>query len=631
MPTQYTTPDYNQERLNQLKALFPDLFTTEGQLDKAEFTKLTLLNDPQRISTHDRYSFAWSGKTLAKQHAFAPSLATLTHDKERSYHNKFPLVKGVSEGQGFVTDSKPHIIIEGENLEVLKQLQSAYYEQIKCIYIDPPYNTGKDFVYSDNFTQGKQAYWQESGQTDEYGVKITTNTESSGRYHSDWLSMIYSRLLLARQLLTDDGVIFVSIDDNEVHNLRKVMDEVFGEENFVAQLIWKKKQGGGNDSKHIVVEHEYIISFTKNKEVFSLDLDKEYVLDDALYPFEDEKGEFGLVTLDKSSIQFSQSLVFEIQDDKGNKYLPRIIKGKQSCWRWGKEKVKIDFGDLVFKDGKVYTKYYRPTGVTPKSLLIDSRFGRTETGQDDMKIIFDNNTPFSYPKPVNLIKHFLRLCSKESDIILDFFAGSGTTGQAVMELNEADGGNRQCILVQMPELTDQKSEAYKAGYKRISDITIERNKRVIQGYGKTPKALSIGFEVFRLEQSNFPVNQWRPDPELDDDQNVVEFEKYVEAKEASLFSELDPTKAILEIAIKEGLKLDYTQTKMKDFAANQVLQLSDDSRTILVCVDPKVELATVELLAKNYKESKFICLERAIDTTTKWNLNHNLGAGFKSI
>ena len=550
-------------------------------------------------------------------------------------------MKGWQSKTDGVVQSNPHIIIEGENLEVLKQLQGAYYEQIKCIYIDPPYNTGKDFVYSDNFTQGKQAYWQESGQTDEYGVKITTNTESSGRYHSDWLSMIYSRLLLSRQLLTDDGVIFVSIDDNEVHNLRKVMDEVFGEENFISSIT-RESIKGGSVSKNLRNVHDYVLVYSKNITETELggEIQNGIVLDK-----NDENGLFAKGReLNKwgagSRREDSPSMWYPVTINTGEVVYPIRNDGTEGRWRLGKTKMNIVIENndyLAEKRGDgTYILYEKIRDDSPRIKQFTSIFKDNyinAKGSESIKSIFNiSMSYFDYAKPVELVKDLIKMAdTSNNDIILDFFAGSGTTGQAVMELNQADGGNRQCILVQMPELTDEKSEAYKAGYKRISDITIERNKRAIQGYGKTPKALSAGFEVFRLEQSNFPVNQWRPDPELDDDQNVVEFEKYVLAKEAGLFSELDGAKAILEIAIKEGLKLDYVQTRMKDFATNQVLQLSDDSRTILVCVDPKIEISTVELLGKNYKESKFICLERAIDTTTKWNLNHNLGAGFKAI
>jgi adenine-specific DNA-methyltransferase len=298
--------------------------------------------------------------------------------------------------------------------------------------------------------------------------------------------------------LRDDGVIFISIDDNEVTNLRKLCDDVFGVENFVAEFIWKKKQGGGNDSNLVVVEHEYIVSYRKS-EMAELYLDKKYKLDDNLYPNKDEKGEYGLITLDKSSIQFSQSLVFEIVDKDGNKYTPRIVKGKQSCWRWSKAKVEAEFDDLVFKNGKVYTKYYRPEGIKPKSLLIDTIYGRTESGNDDIKSLFEVS-PFSYPKPIDLINHFSSISTQSDDIILDFFSGSATTAHAVMQLNAEDGGNRRFICVQFPETTDNPD------YPTICEIGKERIRRagdkIKADNPLTTEELDIGFRVFRTADTN---------------------------------------------------------------------------------------------------------------------------------
>ena len=378
-------------------------------------------------------------------------------------------------------DTTENLYIEGDNLEALKLLQKDYNNKIKMIYIDPPYNTEKNFIYKDTFR----------------------NKRKKECRHSGWLNMMYPRLKLARDLLSDDGVIFISIDDNEVSNLKKICDEVFGESNFIAQLIWKKKQGGGNDSSHVVVEHEYIIVFSKKESNLKLNLDKNYKLDDKLYPYSDSKGDYGLITLDKASIQFSKSLVFEITDPKGEKYYPRVVKGKQSCWRWSKAKVDAEYDKLVFKNGKVYTKYYRPDGVTPKSLLIDSIYGRTESGSDDIKSLFSNK-PFSYPKPINLIKHCISVGSS-SGIILDFFSGSATTAHAVMQLNAEDKGNRKFIMVQLPEECDKKTEAYKVGYKNICEIGKERIRRAgdkIVEENKDKEGiedLDIGFKVIKIK------------------------------------------------------------------------------------------------------------------------------------
>lgn len=244
-PQMPLTPDWNKERLETLKSLFPDLFTVEGKLNTDELKKLI---DPQSINETERYEFRWFGKSQAKRNAFTPSNATLVFDEKRSVN----------------PDQAENLIIEGENLEVLKLLSSSYREKVKCIYIDPPYNTGKDFVYSDNFTQDKRAYWEDAGITEE-GVKIDTNTETDGRYHSNWLNMMYSRLLVARQLLKPDGVIFISIDDDEVHHLRKLCDEIFGEDSFIACLTWEK--GRKNDSRFFSIGHEYIMVYAKEKEL----------------------------------------------------------------------------------------------------------------------------------------------------------------------------------------------------------------------------------------------------------------------------------------------------------------------------------------------------------------------------
>ncbi|MCQ2218965.1 MAG: site-specific DNA-methyltransferase [Paludibacteraceae bacterium] len=373
-------------------------------------------------------------------------------DVEERLRENLPVLEEVTERHilSDAPDAPNHILIEGDNLEALTALTYTHEGKIDVIYIDPPYNTGnKDFVYNDAYVDSEDSY-----------------------RHSKWLSFMHKRLKIAKRLLSDKGVIFISIDDNEQANLKLMCDEVFGLRNFVAEFIWKKKQGGGNDSGFVVTEHEYVLCIANNISKLVMGLDKSYVLDDKLYPFKDEKGEYGLVTLDKASIQISQSLIFDIIGPNGEKYYPRIVNGKQSCWRWSKAKVESQYDELVFKKGKVYTKYYRPKeGVTPKSLLIDAIYGRTESGNDDIKQIFGVK-PFGYPKPILLIRHILSISSIEKDnsIILDFFAGSGTTLHATMQLNKEDGGHRQCILV-----TNNENNI-------CEEVTYERAKRVIKGY-----------------------------------------------------------------------------------------------------------------------------------------------------
>ena len=415
----------NVEKRNQL---IERIKTLEGLTGEERTNLLDLL----RTS----YGLVWEDRPEDVEERLREQLPVLVEDKDKA-----------------LTDGGPgapnHVLIEGDNLEALTTLTYTHAGKIDVIYIDPPYNTGnKDFVYNDNFVDSEDGY-----------------------RHSKWLSFMAKRLRIARKLLSDRGVIFISIDDNEYAQLKLLCDEVMGRSNFIACFIWKKKQGGGNDSKYVVTEHEYILTYAKQQQYFKIGLDLLYKPSDSLYPYHDEKGDYGLVTLDKASIQFSQSLVFEIKDPDGNIYYPRIVKGKQSCWRWGKQKVQDQYADLVFKNGKVYTKYYRPKGVTPRSLLIDVVYGRTESGRDDLSAIFDK-APFDYPKPVSLIKHFVSLGSLHSSIILDFFAGSGTTLHAVMQLNAEDGGHRQCILV-----TNNENGI-------CENVTYERNKRVIKGYTK---------------------------------------------------------------------------------------------------------------------------------------------------
>ncbi|MBR5551847.1 MAG: site-specific DNA-methyltransferase [Muribaculaceae bacterium] len=464
------TADMAERNVELLGQMFPNCLTetinADGKLVRAiDFDKLRQELACEVVEGADeRYQFTWPDKRNAIRLANAPINKTLRPCREESVD----------------FDNTENLYIEGDNLEVLKLLRENYLGKVKMIYIDPPYNTGNDFVYNDDFAMDAAEFNAQSGLFDEVGNRMADpmvqNTESNGRFHTDWFNMIYPRLKVAKDLLADDGVIFISIDDCEIVNAIKICSELFGQDNFVSQFIWKKKQGGGNDSSYVVAEHEYIVCFAKNKTALSFNLDTKYKLDDALYPYSDAIGDYGLVTLDKASIQFSQSLVYEIVGPNGEIYTPRIVKGKQSCWRWSKAKVEAQYSDLVFKNGKVYTKYYRPKGVTPRSLLIDAVYGRTESGNDDISSLFEKN-PFSYPKPVALIHHFCSIASASDSLILDFFSGSATTAHAVMKLNAEDGGNRKFVMVQLPEKTDEKSEAYKAGYKNICEIGKERIRR----------------------------------------------------------------------------------------------------------------------------------------------------------
>ena len=402
-----------------------------------------------------------------------PTLNWIGKDKVINHHQEVPFrvlehKYGYSDGIETTEETNSgNLIIHGDNLEALKSLLPKYQGKVNCIYIDPPYNTGNEkWVYNDNVNDVKIKKW--------LGKIVGQQGEDLSR-HDKWLCMMYPRLVLLHKLLASNGIIFISIDDNEFVNLKLLCDEIFGANQNIGNLIWKKKQGGGNDSNNIVVEHEYILVYAKDISNAKLGLDKNYQLDNKLYPFKDEKGEYGLVTLDKASIQFSQSLVYEIVAPDGTVMLPRIVKGKQSCWRWSKDKVTRQYDDLVFKNGKVYTKYYKPSGVTQRSLLVDSVYGRTESGNDDIKDVFGTK-PFDYPKPVALIKHLIEISTSCDSIILDSFAGSGTTAHAVLNINKKDGGNRKFILIEMENYADI--------------ITAERAKRVINGYGEGKKKVN---------------------------------------------------------------------------------------------------------------------------------------------
>jgi len=678
--------DWNKERLTQLKKLFPDLFTNEGKLNVEELKKVV---DPASVSETERYEFRWFGKSASKRNAYTPSNATLMYDEERSIN---PMSEPELSGLKNEQNNSQNFIIEGENLEVLKLLSTSYREQIKCIYIDPPYNTGKDFVYSDNYTEDKKPYWEQTGVT-ENGVKIDTNVDTDGRYHSNWLNMMYSRLLIARQLLKEDGVIFISIDDNEVHHLRKLCDEVFGEENFVGELprITKK---AGKSSEHFAKNNDYVICYQKSDES---QLNSFEHTDDGFKhqdEWVEERGVYKLnQTLDYGSIQYSASLDYEIEIG-GVVYRPgsvtkeemeaRKIRNPKSdfCWRWSKD--LFEFGSkngfIVVKENgsnRIYTKTYQNATIEKnekgyfidykqrtKSIssldLLDNEFSNDNSKKDLIGVL--NEAVFEYSKPVSLVKKLALVGMNGNDIFLDFFGGSGTTGQAIIELNKEDGGNRKFILVQIPEATDESNEAYKAGYKKISDITIERNKRVVEKLKSESEFTrlknlqnnplfansennsdnlvnsvnsDLGFKVFKLVKSNFPRVEWAPDLDKTDEENIALLKAYIKEKEAQLVTAFNRDELLTEILLKNGFQLNYKADKQDQFKKNEILLATDGIKETLICLDLVIDTDTVAQLknSANYRNfgQKFICLERALDTTKKYNLKHYLGDLFHAF
>lgn len=490
----------NGSKLN-LEALYqiaPSCFTEEKDEKTGTVkhvvnfkTLRQLLGDDAVEDSEEMYQFTWPGKQSARREAATPIADTLRPVTEDSVD----------------WDTTQNLYIEGDNLRVLKLLQKSYMGKVKMIYIDPPYNTGNDFVYHDDFKTSLADEELAAGNIDEEGLRYRKNLDGNGRFHSDWCSMMYSRLLVARSLLTEDGVIFISIDDHEVHNLRKICDEVLGARNFVAELVWKSKSGGANDSRFFATDHEYVLTYAKNTDSLSINIDKNATVT-TVYNQKDEKGEYSLDRLDKQSLGYIESLDFPIIAPDGTTYTVyhRNPNQKIARWRWSKETVEKRFNELVFKDGNVYTKNYKKEGSIPRSLLIEERFGRTRTGKTDFTSLFEG-AYFSAPKPYKLVYFLMNIGTSSDSLILDFFSGSATTAHAVMKLNAEDGGNRKYIMVQYAEDTPEKSEARKAGYKNICEIGKERirraGKKIKEETPLSTQHLDTGFRVFRLDGSNY--------------------------------------------------------------------------------------------------------------------------------
>mgnify|MGYP000980897073 CR=1 FL=1 len=494
------TVNFTEKNIDRIAALFPSAITetkdADGKLKRVvNFHQLRQLLSDEVVDGEECYEFTWVGKKQSIIEGNRPIRKTLRPSKEESKN----------------WDSTENLYIEGDNLDVLKLLQNSYLNKVKMIYIDPPYNTGNDFIYRDNFKVSKEDYEEELGLFDEEENRLFKNTETNGRYHSDWCSMMYPRLQLARNLLTDDGVIFISIDDNEVHNLRKICDEVFGEEHFVANLIWTNKEGGGSsDSKMFRLKHEYILCYSRN--IDNIEITGIPVGNEDRYKLVDEyleiRGKYYLQKLGMGSIQYSESLDYPIKAPDGTRITPKDNnKGRKACWRWSKSKYEwgIVNGYIVIQkdrddiwtvyskqylncdnEGNIITRTQRPMGV------IDE-FSSTQAS----KLLYNMGLgdQFNYSKPIELIKYLIKRLP-DNDLILDFFSGSATTAHAVMQLNAEDGGNRKFIMVQLPEETDPKSEAYKAGYKNICEIGKERIRRAGKKIEEELKAKSTKSDLF---------------------------------------------------------------------------------------------------------------------------------------
>ncbi len=505
------SPNFVEENIERLVELFPNCVTEstdeDGNLKKSIDWDLL----KQELSTHivegpqERYRLDWPGKREALLTANAPIAKTLRPCREESVD----------------FDTTENLFIEGDNLDALKLLQETYLGKVKMIYIDPPYNTGKDFIYKDDFKQSTEEYLQESEQKDEEGNRLVANTDSNGRFHSDWLSMMYPRLKLARNLLKDDGVIFISIDDAEIHNLKKLCDEIFGADNFIAELIWERAFSPKNDAKFVSNSHDYVVMYSKEISSFTIGRLPRSEAANARYknPDNDPRGPWS--SSDISVKTYNAECDYPITAPSG-----RVIEPPTGrCWSLSKKAFlerlqdnRIWFGadgDGVPRIKRFLTEL-KHDGMVPTSLLFHREVGHSQEGAKEVVSLFEGKGHFDGPKPVRLLSRLLTLANTNpDDIILDFFAGSATTAHAVMQLNAEDGGKRKFIMVQLPEETDEKSEAFKAGYKTIAEISKERirraGKKIKEENATTASNLDIGLRVLKVDSSNMADVYYSPD------------------------------------------------------------------------------------------------------------------------
>ena len=592
--------------------LFPGAVTEvmrDGKVERAiDFDVLRQeLSDCIVEGREERYQFTWPDKKKAMLAANAPITATLR-----------PVVADSvgKDGTPGGFDSE-NLYIEGDNLEVLKLLQETYLGKVKMIYIDPPYNTGNDFIYEDDFSQSAADYMGNSGQYDEEGNRMVTNTESNGRFHTDWLNMMYTRVRLAKSMLTDDGVIFISIDDNEVFNLKKICDEVFGEGNFVAQLAVQLNPRGRNLDRYVAKTHESVLIYVRDYLNIAsiLGIEKEGKMVDE-YNKTDERGAYRLIGLRNRNQAFNPTtrpnLYYPLYVDPKTKTVsteqsdvftdivwPDTPDGVKTCWTWMKKKVESEnnllTAELSGNEWRIFRKDYLiaedgSTATTLVKSLWTENTINNEYGKKAIKELFGKNV-MSFPKPPELIKRMLSIGRRPDSIILDFFSGSATTAHAVMQLNAEDGGHRKFIMVQLPEQTDEKSEAYKAGYPNICEIGKERIRRagrkIKEDAGLTaPADLDIGFRCLRLDESNMQQVYYTPD----------------EVEQRDLFSLVDNVKPdrtsedlLFQVMLDLGVLLS-SPIEVTEIAGKKVFNVADGF--LLACFDHDVTDETVKAIAQ---------------------------------
>ena len=592
--------DMTQDNIAKIKALFPSAVTEvmgdDGKVKLAiDFDCLKQeLSDDLISEKAERYQMTWPDKSKAKVLANSRINATLRPDKEKSVD----------------FDNTENLYIEGDNLDVLKLLRETYLGKVKMIYIDPPYNTGNDFVYEDDFTMSADDYAELSGQYDEQGNRLVKNLDSNGRFHTDWLNMIYPRLKVARDLLSDDGVIFVSIDDNEYDNLKKLCDEIFGSSNFVANIIWQKKTGA-SDALHIAIITENILVYAKSKSYLKLAQNFE-AHDSNRYRYKDEhystRGAFYYDSLDRGTLGYHESLDYPVTAPDGTLVFPN---GRDRSfndgwrWKWGKEKlawgIKNGFIEVRENPSKangwgVYYKIYENVDNDGNIVVRSSPYKNliqdvlNTHASAEAKELFGRTDYFSNPKPLNLIKHFVHLATNEGDIILDFFSGSGTTAHAVMQLNAEDGGNRKFVMVQLPEKCEGKSQAYKAGYMSICDIGQERirraGKKIKEEGGLTAQNLDVGFRVLKLDSSNMQDVYYNPAAMTQD---------LLASTVDNVKADRTPLDLLFQVMLDLGVELS---AKIEEHTISGKTYYTVNGNDIIACFDDNIDNDVIVAIAK---------------------------------
>jgi adenine-specific DNA-methyltransferase len=579
------TPDRAQANFEKLKALFPDAVTetkdADGHVVRA-IDKDVLMQEINAEVVDDgqeRYQFTWPDKRKSVVLANAPIAKTLRFEKEKSVGR---------DGTGGGTDSE-NIYIEGDNLDALKLLQETYLGKVKMIYIDPPYNTGNDFIYKDKFLQDEEEYAEKSGQIDEEGNLLVQNLETNGRFHTDWLNMVYPRLKIAKDLLNDEGVLFVSIDYNENFNMRRILDEIFGRQCFIGEIYWESKTKSQNTAtayNKLQPKAEMILVYSKDpKRKFNLIISgaKEYPLVDDQGPYR----EYPIEVMNANGVRGRESMIYEISDGVSTVCPP---EGKQ--WQLGQVQVATykEQGNLFIRDGKAIIKmrpeFERSEKTEPFWGFFSKEIGTAESAKKELTSLIKRHG-FETVKPVELLKRLIYHASDKDDIIIDFFSGSATTAHAVMELNAEDGGNRKFIMVQVPEETDEKSEAFKAGYKTICDIGEERIRRAGKKIKEETGAdIDYGFRCFKIDSSNMKDVYYEP-AEIN--------QSFLPDQEDNIKEDRTPEDLLIQVMLDLGILLS-SKIEKETICGKQVFSVADGF--LLACFDANVTEATVTEIAK---------------------------------